>query len=107
MTQINVAYLRCSTDIQDVKHQENSIQDYCTKNNIIIDKVIKDEGISAYSKDVTYRKGFQEVLHLGHQGKIDNLVVFESSRISRRFIEGQTMIDEFHIEDPAAIFFAR
>lgn len=94
MTQINVAYLRCSTDIQDVKHQENSIQDYCTKNNIIIDKVIKDEGISAYSKDVTYRKGFQEVLHLGHQGKIDNLVVFESSRISRRFIEGQTMIDE-------------
>ena len=94
MKQMNIAYLRCSTDIQDVRHQENSIKDYCNKNNIVIDKIIKDEGISAYSKDVTARKGFQEVLHLGHLGKIDNLIVFESSRISRQFIEGQTIIDE-------------
>ena len=94
MKQMNIAYLRCSTDIQDVRHQENSIKDYCNKNSIVIDKIIKDEGISAYSKDVTARKGFQEVLHLGHLGKIDNLIVFESSRISRQFIEGQTIIDE-------------
>lgn len=91
---MNIAYLRCSTDLQDVKHQENSIRDYCDRNGITLDRIIKDEGISAYSKSATARKGFTEVLHLGHQGKIDNLIVFESSRISRRFIEGQTLIDE-------------
>ena len=94
MKQMNVAYLRCSTDIQDVQHQENSINDYAKKNNLIIDKIIKDEGISAYSKDVTARKGFQEILHLGHLGQINNLIVFESSRISRRFAEGITIIEE-------------
>ena len=91
---MNVAYLRCSTDLQDVQHQENSINDYAKKNNLTIDKIIKDEGISAYSKDVTARKGFQEILHLAHLGQINNLIVFESSRISRQFIEGQTLIDE-------------
>lgn len=91
---MNIAYLRCSTDIQDVQHQENSIKDYCKRNNITIDKIIKDEGVSAYNRNVTARKGFQEVLHLGHQGEIENLIVFESSRISRQFIEGQTLIDE-------------
>ena len=94
MKQMNVAYLRCSTNLQDVQHQENSIRDYAKKNNLTIDKIIKDEGISAYSKDVTARKGFQEVLHLGHLGQINNLIVFESSRISRRFAEGITIIEE-------------
>ena len=94
MKKLNIAYLRCSTDIQDTMHQEKSIQEYCSRNDITIDKTIKDEGVSAFSKDVTARVGFSEILHLGHLGQIDNLVVFESSRISRQFIEGQTLIDE-------------
>ena len=94
MKQINVAYLRVSRDEQSTQHQLNSIKEYCKRNNITIDKVIRDEGISAYSKDVTARKGFQEVLHLGHQGLINNLITYESSRISRNFIEGQTLVDE-------------
>lgn len=90
---MNVAYLRCSSEMQSTEHQENSIKDYCSRNDIKIDKIIKDEGISAYSKDVTARK-FTEILHLAHLGQIENLIVFESSRISRQFIEGQTLIDE-------------
>lgn len=94
MKQMNVAYLRVSRDEQSTQHQLNSIKEYCKRNNITIDKVIRDEGISAYSKDVSARKGFQEVLHLGHQGLINNLITYESSRISRNFIEGQTLVDE-------------
>ena len=91
---MNIAYLRCSTDVQDVQHQESSIIDYAKRNNITIDKVIKDEGISAYKKDISARAGFLEVLDMARKGDIDNLLVFEMSRISRQFIESQTIIDE-------------
>lgn len=91
---MNVAYLRCSSTEQDIAHQESSIYAYCNRVGISIDKVIKDEGISAFRKDVSARDGFLEVLEMARNGQIDNLIVFESSRISRQFIESQTLIDE-------------
>ena len=91
---MNISYLRCSSDVQDVQHQESSIMDYAKRNNITIDKVIKDEGVSAYRKDISARVGFLEILDLARKGQIDNLLVFETSRISRQFIESQTIIDE-------------
>ena len=91
---INIAYLRCSSTVQDTEHQELSIMTYAQRNNITIDRIIKDEGISAFRKDVSARDGFLEVLELAHRGQIDNLIVFETSRISRQFIESQTLIDE-------------
>jgi DNA invertase Pin-like site-specific DNA recombinase len=87
-------YLRCSSDSQEVAHQEASIKDYCKRNNITINKTLKDEGISAFRKDVSARPGMLELIEMAHKGLIDNLVIFESSRISRRFIESQTIIDE-------------
>lgn len=91
---MNIAYLRCSSTEQDTAHQESSIIAYAQRNNITIDRIIKDEGISAFRKDVSARDGFLEVLQLAHKGQIDNLIVFETSRISRQFIESQTLIDE-------------
>ena len=91
---MNIAYLRCSSTEQDVQHQESSIIAYARRNNISIDRIIKDEGISAFRKDVSARDGFLEVLDLAHKGKVENLIVFETSRISRQFIESQTLIDE-------------
>ena len=91
---MNIAYLRCSSTEQDVQHQESSIIAYAQRNNIAIDRIIKDEGISAFRKDVSARDGFLEVLDLAHKGKVENLIVFETSRISRQFIESQTLIDE-------------
>lgn len=91
---INIAYLRCSSAVQDTAHQESSILAYAQRNNIIIDRTIKDEGISAFRKDVSARDGFTEVLDLARKGEVNNLIVFETSRISRQFIESQTIIDE-------------
>lgn len=90
----NVAYLRCSSEEQSVDHQESSIREYAARNDIVIDKIIKDEGISAFRKDVSARDGFMEVLEMARNAQIDNLVIFESSRISRGFIEAQALIDE-------------
>lgn len=90
----NVAYLRVSTNEQDVNHQKSSIQDYCARNNITLDKIIADEGISAYSTDISQRSGLQQILHLAHEGSIDNLIIFESSRLSRQFLQGQMIINE-------------
>ena len=90
----NIAYLRCSSDEQSVEHQESSIREYAARNDIVIDKIIKDEGISAYRRDVSARDGFMEVLEMARSGLIENLIVFESSRISRGFIEAQNIIDE-------------
>jgi DNA invertase Pin-like site-specific DNA recombinase len=91
---MNIAYLRCSSTEQDVQHQESSITAYAQRNNITIDRIIKDEGISAFRKDVSARDGFLEILDLAHKGEVHNLIVFETSRISRQFIESQTLIDE-------------
>ena len=79
--------------MQDTAHQETSILDYAKRNNLTIDRIIRDEGISAFSKDISCRDGFLEVLELANKGLVDNLVVFETSRISRNFIEGQTVVD--------------
>lgn len=64
---MNIAYLRCSSTEQDTAHQESSIIAYAQRNNITIDRIIKDEGISAFRKDVSARDGFLEVLQLAHK----------------------------------------
>jgi DNA invertase Pin-like site-specific DNA recombinase len=77
-----------------VQHQELSITAYAKRNNLTIDRIIKDEGISAFRKDVSARDGFLEVLDLARKGEVENLIIFETSRISRQFLESQTLIDE-------------
>lgn len=86
-------YVRKSNDDgQNVEHQIQSCKQYCEQHNLKVLDIIKDEGISAYKKDYTAREGIQQILQLSHEGKIDNLIVFESSRISRRMLEAQLLI---------------
>lgn len=89
-----IAYLRCSTDHQDLQHQKNSIYQYANKNNLSIDEFIEDFGISAYKTSYTERDGLQQVLNMAHDGLIDTLIIFESSRLSRNHLQGQIVIDE-------------
>jgi DNA invertase Pin-like site-specific DNA recombinase len=95
MTRINICYTRCSSTEQDTEHQIKSINDYAAKNSIAIDKYISDEGLSGFKLDVEQRPGIQEVLHLVQQDKVANLLIFESSRISRRMVQYQTVMDIF------------
>ena len=95
MTRINICYTRCSSTEQDTDHQVKSINDYAAKNSIAIDKYISDEGLSGFKLDVEQRPGIQEVLHLVQQDKVANLLIFESSRLSRRMVQYQTVMDIF------------
>lgn len=95
MMRINICYTRCSSETQDTDHQVKSINEYAAKNSIIIDKYISDEGLSGFRLDVEQRPGIQEVLHLVQQDKVANLLIFESSRISRRMVQYQTVMDIF------------
>ena len=92
---INICYTRCSSTEQDIDHQVKSINEYAARNNIAVDKYISDEGLSGFRLDVEQRPGIQEVLHLVQQDKVANLLIFESSRISRRMVQYQTVMDIF------------
>ena len=95
MKRINICYTRCSSTEQDIDHQVKSINEYAAKNNITIDKYISDEGLSGFRLDITQRPGILEVISLVRQDKVENLLIFESSRISRKMVQYQTVIDTF------------
>lgn len=92
----NYIYLRVSSSHQDETHQLNSIIDYCNKNNIEVpnDNIIVDNSISAWKTDISERLGLMEVLSLASEGKIEKLLIFESSRISRRKIQMEIILNE-------------
>lgn len=92
MKKMNILYCRVSSNLQSVSHQISSCEAYCKSNNILIDLTIKEEGVSAYSTLVSERE-FNKILEMSDEGKVDNLVLFESSRMSRNFIEGQLIVD--------------
>ena len=92
---INICYTRCSSTEQDTDHQVKSINEYAAKNKITIDKYISDEGLSGFRLDISQRPGIQEVIQLVQQDKVANLLIFESSRISRKMVQYQTVMDIF------------
>lgn len=89
-----IAYLRVSTTEQTIAQQRKAIEDYATAHNLVIDKVFSDEGISAYSKTFEAREGLLEILKLSEQGLVSDLILFETSRISRRYGESVSLFDK-------------
>ena len=89
-----IAYLRVSTTDQTIAQQRKAIEDYAAAHNLTIDKVFSDEGISAYSKTFEAREGLLEILKLSEQGLVSDLILFETSRISRRYGESVSLFDK-------------
>lgn len=94
MKKKTIAYLRVSTQHQDENKQMQAIQKYANQNNLTIDDYYIDKGVSAYSTKANKRKGLSTVRDLASKGEIDNLIIFESSRISRQHLVGQIIISE-------------
>lgn len=88
-----IAYLRVSTTEQTIAQQQKAISEYAAAHNLVIDKVYSDEGISAYSKTFDAREGLLEILKLSEQGLVSDLILFETSRISRRYGESVSLFD--------------
>ena len=89
-----ILYVRCSLDKQELTHQIQAGEAYAKNNDLTIDAVIKDFGVSAYKTSYTEREGLMEVLTLASQGKVENLIVFSSDRLARHHLEGQIIISQ-------------
>jgi DNA invertase Pin-like site-specific DNA recombinase len=88
-----VGYMRVSSETQTLEQQKKAINEYASAHNLTIDKFIEDFGISAYSKTFEAREGLLEVLTLAEQGLVSDLILFESSRLSRRYGESVGLIE--------------
>lgn len=94
MSRQTILYVRCSLDKQELTHQIQAGEIYAKNNDLVIDSVIKDFGVSAYKTSYTEREGLMEVLSLASQGKVENLIVFSSDRLARHHLEGQIIISQ-------------
>ena len=89
-----VAYMRCSTDEgrQDTAHQRNSINAFAAANGLVIDEYF-EEYISAYKTSIEDREEIQKVKQLALDGKLDNLIIFEQSRLARNMVDAISILD--------------
>ena len=89
-----IAYQRVSSLGQTMSQQRKAIEEYAVAHNLVIDRFISDEGISAYSKSFDARDGLLEVLEYVERGNVTDLIIFETSRISRRYGESVGLFDK-------------
>ena len=85
----NIGYIRNSrlTQENSVETQTILITDFCKTNNIILDDVIVDEGISGSGEKTDKRDGYNSVLNMIKDGELDTLVVISISRWGRNLGE--------------------
>ena len=88
-----IAYMRVSSETQTLDQQQKAINEYAAAHNLTVDKFIEDFGISAYRKTFEAREGLLEILNLAEQGLVSDLILFESSRLSRRYGESVSLIE--------------
>ena len=86
---MNIGCIRNSTLKQEnsVETQRKQIKDYCEINNLVLDQIIIDEGISGGGDKTDLRKGYNQIIDLIDQGEVDNLVVISISRWGRNLGE--------------------
>jgi site-specific DNA recombinase len=88
-----VAYLRVSTEAQTEKYgidlQRQKIQDYCIKNNVIIEEWYIDGG---YSGSKLERPAIQRLLEDAEKGTIATVYIYKLDRMSRDVIDTLTLL---------------
>ena len=97
---MTIGYLRASTNEQrqDVEHQKRSIEKYAKANDMKVDKWFS-EYVSAYSTSINDREQIQEVKRLAEENRIENLLVFETSRLARNMEDGLNVLDFFSMHN--------
>jgi site-specific DNA recombinase len=85
----NIGYIRNSRLIQEnsVETQTNLIKGFCETNNIKLDEIIIDEGISGSGEKTNKRDGYNRILKMIDKGEVDTLVVISISRWGRNLGE--------------------
>lgn len=85
----NIGYIRNSRLSQEnsVETQTKLITDFCKNNNIKLDEIVLDEGISGSGEKTDKRNGYNSVIDRIENNEIDTLVVISISRWGRNLGE--------------------
>ena len=85
----NIGYIRNSRLSQEnsVETQTKLITDFCNNNEIHLDEIICDEGISGSGEKTNKRDGYNRVINMIENNEIDTLVVISISRWGRNLGE--------------------
>lgn len=83
-----IAYLRVSTDKQDLNNQKLEILDYAQKQSLVIDQFME---IEISSRKTTKQRRIDELVELLEAG--DTLIVSELSRLARSTGQCITLVD--------------
>ena len=85
----NIGYIRNSRLSQEnsVETQTKLITDFCNNNEIHLDEIICDEGISGSGEKTNKRDGYNSVMEMINNGEIKTLVVISISRWGRNLGE--------------------
>ena len=80
-----VIYARVSTAIQEYDRQINELEDYAKRMNYQVVKVFSEKISGA--KKIAERNALSELLDYVRNTKIDKVLIYECSRLSRRIID--------------------
>jgi site-specific DNA recombinase len=85
----NIGYIRNSRLSQEnsVETQTKLITDFCNNNEIHLDEIICDEGISGSGEKTNKRDGYNSIMKMIEDGEVNTLVVISISRWGRNLGE--------------------
>ena len=89
-----VIYARVSTVIQDYDRQVDELKDYAKRMNYEVVKVFCEKISGA--KKVAERNALSELLNYVRNNKVDKVLIYECSRLSRRIIDFLQVIEELN-----------
>lgn len=89
-----VIYARVSTVIQDYDRQVDELKDYAKRMNYEVVKVFCEKISGA--KKVAERNALSELLDYVRNNKVDKVLIYECSRLSRRIVDFLQVIEELN-----------
>ena len=89
-----VIYARVSTSTQDYDHQLKSLRDFAKKNSYIVIKEFKEKISGA--KKMYDRMALCELMEFIKENRVDKILIFECSRLSRRPADFLNIIEELN-----------
>lgn len=89
-----VIYARVSTAIQDYDRQIDELKDYANRMNYQVVKVFSEK-VSG-TKKVAERNALSELLDYVRTNKVDKVLIYECSRLSRRIVDFLQVIEELN-----------
>lgn len=96
---MNIAYIRVSTNKQELDSQKLEIMEYCHKNNIILDEILEVKISSTKSQEKRKIKDLKQKLKAG-----DLLIATELSRLGRSMLEIINLVLKFNSNNIKFLF---